>query len=741
MRLRAHLTLLVVAALAPMVIVSAIALGKVRERHRDAALASLQETARATSLVVDRGLVEVQAALRVLAQSPSLAAGDYARFHQEAADALKTVPGWTILYDDQGRQLANTRIPWGVELPARGVNREQFGRMLQEDRFHISSLVWAENVQRNVLMVEMPVRQGERSYMLSHAILPEHIGAAFTELRIPGTWVVGVFDRDGVTLARSHAAAQFVGKPAGPRTLEAIRKGYTGFMRHTIRGNVDVHDVFVQAPLSKWTVAVGAPVSEIDSVVDQAALISALGLLAAIAAASLAAWLIGRRVSRSVQGAVRSAATLGQGAVPEPAPPSGVAEIDALHRTLQESGRLLAQEKAQRQAAEAERNALLAGEQEARRAAERQNSAKDQFLAMLGHELRNPLAAITSAVEVLDIDGAGARGAGARQILRRQARHLERMVDDLLDVNRVMSGKVLLDPQPLDLAAVVADCVATLKSTGRGERHVLTVSALRPVWVTADPVRIEQVVNNLLDNALKYTPAGGRVRVEVRAEGERALLCVHDTGVGIPADLQPVIFDIFVQGERSLDRAQGGLGIGLALARRLARLHGGDVECYSDGAGAGSSFTLHLPLASAGDAGAGVAVRREQQAYSVLLVDDHADAREMTLAMLENAGHRPRAAASAEEALRLALEAPPNIALIDIGMPGTDGYALARALRARPEFDATLLVALTGYGSAQDRGRSSEAGFDLHLVKPLTPAKFEAACALLERKRALASEA
>ncbi|GIZ52753.1 hybrid sensor histidine kinase/response regulator [Noviherbaspirillum aridicola] len=740
MRLRAHLTQLVVAALAPMVIVSAIALNKVRERHREAALASLQETARAASLLVERELVEVQTALRVLAVSQSLAEGDLERFHQKATAAMKGMPGWTILYDDQGRQLANTRVPWGMELPPRGVNVEQFGRILQEDRFHISSLAWAENVQRNVLLVEMPVRLGDRRFVLSHAILPEHINNTFIERSIPGSWVVALFDRDGITLARSHGAEQYVGKPAREDTRQAIRSGYSGVLRHVIRGEVEVYDVFVHSPLSGWTIAVGAPVSEIDSVVNQAALISGLGLLAAIVAATIAAWLIGRRVSRSVQGAVRSAATLGRGDLPEPPARSGVAEIDALHRTLQESGRMLALEKSQRRAAEAERNALLESEQQARREAERQNGAKDQFLAMLGHELRNPLAAITSAVEVLGIDGGGARGEGARTILARQVRHLERMVDDLLDVSRVMSGKVILDRQPLDLAATVSGCVATLKSTGRAERHVVTLSALRPVWVQADPVRIEQVVNNLLDNAVKYTPAGGSIRVEVRAEGVNALLCVQDSGVGIPAELQARIFEVFVQGERSLDRSQGGLGIGLALARRLARLHDGDVECRSDGADAGSSFTLRLPLAAAHQPVAGE-TRRPAPSCSVLLVDDHADARDMTLAMLENDGHRPRAAVDAEDAIRLALAERPDLALIDIGMPGTDGYALARAIRARPELAGIVLVALTGYGSPEDRARSSDAGFDLHMVKPLTRQKLDTACALLDRARPLASEA
>lgn len=735
MRLRAHLTLLVIATLAPMVILSAISLDKVRERHREATLASLQETARATSLVIERELAVVQASMRVLALSDSLAQGDYERFREQAITVMKSVPGWTILFDEQARQLVNTRMPSTASLPSRTVNVAQFEEILKQDSFHISSLTWAGNVQRNVVLLEMPVRHGDRVMVLSHAILPEYFSRAFAERNIPESWVVALFDRDGITLARTHGAQEYVGKPAGDDTREYIRSGYQGVVRHKVRGGYDVYDVFVQSPLSEWTITIGAPVDEIDGAVNLAALLSGLGLLSAILTATLSAWLIGRRISRSVQGAVRSAATLGRGNLPEPAPVSGVAEIDKLHLTLQDSGRMLAQEKAQRQAAEAERNALLESEQQARREAERQNHAKDRFLAMLGHELRNPLAAITSAAEVLRLENMAGRADNALQILRRQAGHLGRMVDDLLDVSRVMSGKVQLDKRPFDLSALASGCMATLRSIGRTEQHVITLSALRPVWVEADATRIEQVIVNLLDNAVKYTATGGHIRIEVQAKGEQAMLRVTDTGIGIPADLQPLIFDVFVQGERTLDRAQGGLGIGLALARQLARLHGGDVDCHSDGVGAGSSFTLRLPLAVA------QATRDEeeptdtQRSRNILLVDDHGDARTMTAAMLEKLGHRLRTARDAQEAIHLGLEERPDLALIDIGMPGMDGYALVRAMRARPEFDDVLLVALTGYGSEDDRARCMAAGFDLHVAKPLTDRKFAEICALPDRNR------
>ncbi|HEY8607894.1 MAG TPA: ATP-binding protein [Noviherbaspirillum sp.] len=734
MRLRVHLTLLVIATLVPMVFLSAVSLNKLQEAHREAALASLHETARAASLVIDRELTGVQSALRVLAASDALDRADYQRFHEKARQAIQPSQGWIILFGEDGRQLINTRIPYGTPLPGRRVNLERFPQIQSEEGFHVSDLTWGEHARRHVVMVEMPVTIDGQRLVLSQAILPAYFNRTFAERNIPDSWVVAVFDKSGNTLARSHRPDEYVGKKALAATLDAIRTGYTGVMRHKIRGEVEVYDVFVHSPLSQWTVALGAPVKEIDGAISQAVIISGAGLLSAILAASLVAFVVGRRISRAVQGAVRNAVILGKGGSLQGDASSGVAEIDVLQATLLESGRLLDQEKAHRQAAEAERNALLESEQQARRQAEQQNRAKDQFLAMLGHELRNPLAAMTSAVEVLGMEGNPERAARARAILRRQGEHLNHIVDDLLDVSRVLSGKVLLDKQPLDLAATAAGCLATLRSTGRTDRHAVTLSALRPVWINADATRIEQIINNLLDNAVKYTPAGGAVRIAVHAEETEAVLSVEDTGIGVPPELQAAIFDVFVQGERSLDRAQGGLGIGLALVRELARLHEGTVECRSAGARAGSMFILRLPLSLAPAACGSESPSAEPEPRSVLLIDDHADAREMTFAMLASQGHRVQAAAGAEEGMMLALADKPDVALVDIGLPGMDGYALARAMRTKSALAGVTLVALTGYGSDEDRLRSQQAGFDLHIVKPLTRQKFEQVSALLDRQ-------
>ncbi len=369
-----------------------------------------------------------------------------------------------------------------------------------------------------------------------------------------------------------------------------------------------------------------------------------------------------------------------------------------------------------------DREALLAREQAARAAAEGANRAKDKFLAMFGHELRNPLAVIISAVSVLDrIGDHDDIAVRAREAIRYQITHLSRLVDDLLDVAGVSGGKIVLACQPVNLASSVEQSVSVLGDMGRLDRHAVDVRG-EPVWVNADPTRLDQIVSDLLTNATKYTPPGGSIRVRVGREGEEAVVRVEDTGVGIPPELLPRIFDLFVQGEGP-DRRQGGLGAGLALVRRLAELHGGRVEAASEGPGCGSEFIVRLPCVASARAGtervvtAGPTVQRRR----ILIVEDRADARQMLRLALELAGHEVQIADDAHKALKIAATDRPEVVLIDIGLRAMDGYELAWRLRATLRGAEMRLVALTGYGRAYDRRRGVEAGFDAHLVEPVDP--------------------
>jgi signal transduction histidine kinase/CheY-like chemotaxis protein len=380
----------------------------------------------------------------------------------------------------------------------------------------------------------------------------------------------------------------------------------------------------------------------------------------------------------------------------------------------------------ERTRAEAERADLLGRERAARTEAEAASRAKDEFLAMLGHELRNPLAAIASASQVLEeVAGAGADGSQRRLtgIVARQARHLSRMVDDLLDVSRVSSGKIALSRESVDLRDVAERAVAAFREAGRITRHELSVSAESAV-VYGDPTRLEQIVWNLLDNALKYTPPGGRVSLTVTATPRTASLGVCDTGVGIAPELLPHIFDLFVQARRSIDRAEGGLGLGLTLVRRLVELHGGTVTASSAGPGQGSAFIVRLPtLVESPDQASRPSGTSPSSPRRVLVVEDNPDAREALALLLESWGHRVEQAGDGLMGLEVARANPPDVALIDVGLPGIDGYTLAREIRATPQCGAVRLIALTGYSRSSDRERGYEAGFDAYLVKPVDPAQ------------------
>jgi signal transduction histidine kinase len=365
-------------------------------------------------------------------------------------------------------------------------------------------------------------------------------------------------------------------------------------------------------------------------------------------------------------------------------------------------------------------NKRLVREMEERRAAEAKSSAKDEFLAMLGHELRNPLSAISSASALLGMPGANAEsGARARLIIQRQTQHLSRIVDDLLDLSRAMSGKILLSRKRLDMSTLVSACLDTFRATGRTAGYTIRAD-LQPGWVDGDSTRLEQIATNLIDNALKYTPAGGDIDIGIAVEGEDVVLTVRDSGVGIAPDLLPHVFDVFVQGAISIDRSQGGLGIGLSLVRRLVELHGGSVSASSAGTSSGSTFQMRLPRTDAAAAlGDSAVIDATGSKSTILLIEDNDDGREMMATMLESFGHPVLQARDGLEGVRIAASRRPEVALVDIGLPGIDGYEVARRLRQAPETRDIRLIALTGYGLADDQRRVLEAGFDLHLVKPV----------------------
>lgn len=406
-------------------------------------------------------------------------------------------------------------------------------------------------------------------------------------------------------------------------------------------------------------------------------------------------------------------------------------------RKIQEQReRLLLEQSARREAETARAITEMDAREKARLFAELRESErrKDEFLAMLSHELRNPLAPIRHVLQLVRQSGADIAAAVLENwpIIERQVEHLVRLVDDLLDVSRISRGKVTLQLENTTLAEILKRAIESTAPLIESRGHQLeTRLPAETLALNADPVRLVQVFANLLNNAAKYTPAGGRITVDACREGATAVVRVRDTGVGIPDHMLNCVFDLFTQNARTLDRSDGGLGIGLTLVREMTRLHGGEVEARSTGPGLGSEFIVRLPLATAPAAAAAptpAAATDKPTGRAILLVDDNHDSAATLARLLKRFGHQVRTASSGPDALACLEDFRPEVIILDIGLPGMDGYELAQRLRADRRFLHTTLVALTGYGSAEDRSRSRAAGFHAHLVKPVD---FQALCDLL----------
>jgi signal transduction histidine kinase len=394
----------------------------------------------------------------------------------------------------------------------------------------------------------------------------------------------------------------------------------------------------------------------------------------------------------------------------------------------------------QRQQIAAQRDALMAQADALKQA----DIRKDEFLALLAHELRNPLAPLRHGLDILRRSPDGQSAADIRDMMDRQLSHLVRLIDDLLDVSRVSQGKIELRKERLQAAEICRSALETSMPLIDAAGHTLTVDLpAEAIWFDADLTRLAQVISNLLNNAAKYTPEGGRITLSVQAEGEAAIISVSDNGIGIPADMLPKVFQLFAQVDNHLDRAQGGLGIGLALVKQLVAMHGGTVEVASHGVGQGSVFTVRLPVSGGPepevtpqsidigididtdidiDIGIEAAPTRR---LKVLVVDDIQEIAQTVGWMLEEIGHDYLLVDDGRNALQAAKEFAPDVVLLDIGLPGMDGYAVCRAFRQDERFRRTPIIAQTGWGRERDKMLASEAGFDHHLVKPVGLADLE----------------
>ena len=713
MKLRSHLVVLMVGTLLPMVILAIAGALWLIERERSTFERGATERVRAVMTAVDSELRSSITTLYALAALRQVAAEDLKTVHVELVRALASQPDWLGLSfaDTSGQQLLNARYPYGSKLPPIR-ERESLERCLKTGRAAVGNMAPVPEGTGHQFSIRVPVRVGGRiKYVLSAAVDPKTMSTLVQAQYLPESWLGVIVDGNMHFVARSlNNADALLGAPVSESLRAALVSRWEGWFRGTTIEGLDVYTSFSTSEFSGWSAVLAVPASEVNAARRGSAYLLAGGTAVAVLIAVMVALWLGRRFSAPIVQIASAARNIGSDPWPEKPTLSQVDEVRDLSVALQKSVvELQRADAAQRYAIDQLRAT---------------DKAKDEFLAMLGHELRNPLAAIAGASSVLATPGIrDDMSDRARSILRRQLENLSRLVDDLLDVSRTTTGKVALVKRPVELSAIVSATLNALRSSGRLAQHEVT-SRISPVWINADELRIEQIVSNLIGNAIKFTPAGGRIAVTVEAVGASAVLRVTDSGSGIAGDLIDRVFDSFVQGANDIDRSQGGLGLGLALVKALAVQHGGSVTAESAGPGQGSTFIVRLP--SMREPAPAPAVQQDDSqsgktSRRILIVEDNRDAREALRILLGLAGHEVHEAQDGPSGVETAARLKPDLALIDIGLPGIDGYEVARRIRAtETERGARMrLIAISGYGQPEDRRRALQAGFDAHLTKPV----------------------
>lgn len=586
--------LLVVAALLPVLLFSGGVILSLAQLQRSAATRRLSHSATLIAATVDRELAGSVRALQALASSEALARGDLKSFHTEARRMQATQPAWMtlILISPDGRQLVNAARPWGTRLPP-------VAEPASLERVLRTRAPWIGTVARGPLSrwafpVRVPVLRGSSvRYVLTAAISPDALSDVVRHHVPNEEWSRAVMDGDGVIVARTRDPEQFVGQRVTPELLARMQEASEGLFRTRGMDGVEVYAAFARTPSYGWTAAVSAPAALVERPVwDSAVAVATVGA-ALLLLSGAGAYFLSRRVSRGIASAARAASDLAHGDPPR-MPASSIREVVRLREALDRSASLLAER-------ERQRDEHLAVAEAARAEAEAANGAKDQFLALLGHELRNPLSPIVIALELLKRKGQ----AECRewQIIERQVQHLRSMVEDLMDVSRIARGKVQLHRERLEMAGPLRRAVEAASPLIEQRSHRLTLEVPeRGLEIEGDALRLMQVFTNLLTNAARYTPPGGEIHLAARRNGDRVEVTVSDNGRGIAPDLLPRLFDAFAQGPRSIDRKEGGLGLGLTLVRSFVSLHGGEIEVRSEGAGRGSRFTVRLPACTVPEA-------------------------------------------------------------------------------------------------------------------------------------------
>ncbi len=726
MKLRSKLLHLTLQAALPPMLLCLVVGGVLVDYEREAFRRGAVDSNHAVMTAVDAEIRGHINTLTALAASDSLEAGKLAAFREEAVRMVKSQPDWhsVSLTMPSGQQLVNTIRPVTEKLPI-VLDLESVQGAVATRRPAVGNIRIGRSTDTHIVPIRIPVlRNGEVAYVLSAAIQPAAFARLIAVQRVPATWVIGLVDGTGRFIAR--APPRSPGDLASSSFRAAVREAPDGWNRGLTIDGLATYQTHKTSEFSNWSVGFAIPVAEVNAAAYRASLLIAFGALLTFGLALWFAFRTGRRIALPIAELVPAARSVGAGKTPPDAPTaSEINEVREVAQALVEAASTIH-----------EREASIEHEQSLLRAADR---AKDEFLAMLGHELRNPLSAVSNAAVVLQRPDLSAENRLAAQaIILRQSEQLTRLVNDLLEVGRVVAGKINLDHAMVDFGAITEGAVAAIKSTNRADAHRISLDCAAGLSVLGDRARLEQVVTNLLANALTYTPAGGFIDISVFKEDKQAVLQIADNGIGLKNEQRESIFNLFYQADQALHR-KGGLGIGLTLVKRLVEMHGGMVSVTSAGLGKGATFTVRLPLLAASsqaDLFQPLACTIAPP-LQILLIDDSEDALTSMQMLLESAGHAVEVASDGESGLRAALNRAPDVAMIDIGMPGMDGYEVAREIR-RQSGDRIFLIALTGYGQPDDVKRALAAGFDAHQVKPVEFEKLNALLAKLDQRAAVA---
>jgi signal transduction histidine kinase len=697
----------------PGALLTGVLVWRVLTSDRQALERRLLESARVDASALDRQFEGTISTLRGLATSAALDRQDIRAFYEEASRIQATQKHWAtvVLLSVDGHQLVSTRLPWGAPL-AEAAEPESVEQLIRSRQPVVGPVRTAKpGGPSYVFAVRVPVLRGDQlKYVLSAVMNVEALAEVIPKPRPESEeWSRNILDPSGTIAVRTRGSENYVGTPATSSFRARIARQPETISREQTRDGADVYAATARSSFA-WTTVVVVPPAVLESPARASLTALLFGGLLLMFCGLGAVLVVSRRLADDLAAATDAAAVVAEGR-PMRDTTAHVAETARLQRSLAAAASLLA-DRAR------ERDDEVRRADAARAEAEDANRTKDQFLAVLGHELRNPLAPAVTALELMKARDPHAL-VRERQVLERQVAHMTRLVNDLLDVSRLTRGKVQLHRRLFELREAVDRALDMARPLIVQHQHALDVSVpATGLPLDADIDRIVQILSNLLTNAAKYTAPGGRIALIATVSAEQIMIACEDNGPGVPAALLSKLFQPFAQGPRTIERSEGGLGLGLALARMFVELHGGSIWVELRGAEDGSRFVVTLPRAFPASEAAPLPTPAVALGRRVLVVDDNADAREMLAEALQQAGHLVAVAGTGPDAIDVARTFNPEVGVLDIGLPGMNGYELAIELRRM--VPRIRLVAVTGYGQGSDFAAAADAGFDAHFAKPIT---------------------